>query len=253
MINIALLTEYDGIGFHGWQSQKGLRNVQDELSGAIQKITGDRPVVTGCSRTDAGVHAKGHVSNFKSDIRVPVNKIPIALNSKLPDDISVLKALEVSDSFHARFDAVGKEYRYRIIFGQSRPSLDRNRAYHSNFELDVSSMQKATGSLVGTHDFKAFMASGSEVKTTIRTIYALDVVSVENGVDILVKGDGFLYNMVRIIAGTLFYVGNGRFRAEDVSGMIESGDRRNTGKTLPAYGLYLEKVFYSDGLFGYNI
>lgn len=253
MRNIALLTEYDGTNFHGWQSQKGLRNVQDEIGKAILRITGEGPVIIGCSRTDSGVHARGHVSNFRTSSRIPVGKFPIALNSNLPEDISVLDAQEVPDDFHARFDAIGKKYRYRIVCGSSRPALDRYRAYHSKVRLDMEAMKKAAEYFVGTHDFRAFMASGGEVKTTVRKISSLDIKTDGDFIDIIVKGNGFLYNMVRIIAGTLFYVGSGRFVPGDIPAIITSCDRRLAGKTLPAYGLFLENVFYSDGLFGYNM
>ena len=253
MKNIALLTEYDGTAFHGWQSQKGLRNVQDEIRKAVLTITGENIVLTGCSRTDAGVHAKGHVSNFKTGSTIPTEKFAIALNCELPPDISVLKSAEVPESFHARYDAKGKEYRYRIVCGPSRPALDRCRVYHCRTRLDLNAMQAAASYMTGTHDFRAFMAAGSQVSTTVRTLYSVEVISDDSEIDLLVKGSGFLYNMVRILAGTLFYVGNGRYAPEDVAAIIGSGDRRTAGKTLPAYGLYLEKVFYSDGLFGYNI
>ena len=248
MKNIALVTEYDGTAFHGWQSQKGLRNVQDELAKAISRCTGEAVRLTGCSRTDAGVHAAGHVSNFFTESRIPVEKLPLALNSHLPADIAVLGAAVVPDAFHARFSATGKRYRYRILYSPTRPVLERHRVCHVIHRMDEVNMLRAAAMLEGTHDFRAFMASGGEAKTTVRTIHSLQLSHQGPALDILVHGDGFLYNMVRIIAGTLYYVGIGRIAAEEIPAILASGDRRRAGKTLPAHGLTLEEVFYEENL-----
>lgn len=250
MRNIALLTEYDGTSFHGWQSQKGLRNVQDEIRRAIGRCTGEEVRLTGCSRTDAGVHAIGHVSNFFTGTRIPVDKLPLALNSNLPADISIHKAAEVSEAFHARFGAQGKRYRYRIYCSPVRPALDRHRVCHITGRIDVDAILQAAPYFEGTHDFSAFMASGSEVKSAVRTIYSIQVIQNGPKIDIIVHGDGFLYNMVRIIAGTLYYAGIGKILPGDIEGIIGSCDRRKAGKTLPARGLYLEEVFYGIDIFG---
>ncbi len=249
MRNIALLTEYDGTGFHGWQSQKGLRNVQDEIRKAIRRCTGDDVKLYGCSRTDTGVHATGHVSNFMSATRIPADKIPLALNSFLPPDISIRMAADVPADFHARFSAVGKRYRYRILYGPVRPALDRSRVCHVTRPVDAGAAARAAGAFEGTHDFKAFMASGGEVRSTVRTIHSLRVETAGPETDLVIHGDGFLYNMVRIIAGTLYAAGTGAVRPEDISAIIASRDRKMAGKTLPAHGLYLEEVFYDMDIF----
>lgn len=249
MRNMAILTEYDGTSFHGWQSQKGLRNVQDEIRKAILRCTGEDVRLYGCSRTDAGVHAAGHVSNFHTDTRIPADKLPLALNSCLPDDISVLRAAEVPEDFHARYSTVGKRYRYRILYSPVGPALDRNRVCHVTRPLDIEAILRAAPALEGTHDFSAFMASGGETKTTVKTIYSLRIEPNGAETDIVIHGDGFLYNMVRIIAGTLYYVGIGKIRPEEVGAILESHDRRQAGKTLPAKGLYLEEVFYGIPVF----
>lgn len=249
MRNIALLTEYDGTNFHGWQSQKDLRTVQDEIKKAINKLTGESVTLYGCSRTDTGVHAKGHVSNFHTNSRIPIEKFPIALNSHLPKDIYVLHSKEVLEEFHSGYFSTGKIYSYSISFEKKGRALDRNRTYYTNYILDDEKMRQGAKAFIGTHDFKAFMGSKGETKTTIRDIYSLDVLKEENKLKIIVEGNGFLYNMVRIIAGTLYYVGIGKIKSEDVEGIISKGDRKYAGITLPPQGLFLEKVFYKIKLF----
>lgn len=247
--NIALLVEYDGTPFCGWQSQKNGSSIQDALQKAIYKLTGETVKLYGCSRTDAGVHAIGHVSNFISATKIPIDKIPIAMNSHLPVEIAVKKAAFVEDSFHARFDAIGKQYRYSIWNEATRSALYRNRAYHAPRPIDIGLVKAAAGKLIGTKDFSAFMASGSEAKSTIRTLYQIDVFSEAPWIHMVFHGDGFLYNMVRILAGTLYYVGIGKIDVSDMNDIIHSKDRTRAGKTLPSCGLTLEKVFYEKELF----
>lgn len=252
MRNIALLSEYDGTNFHGWQTQGNCRTVQEELTKAIRKITSHGSILIGCSRTDSGVHATGHVSNFHTDSAIPVEKFPIALNSNLPGDVHILDAVETGQGFHAGYDAKAKRYRYRISFGDKGRALDRNRIYYVKMIPDISAMKEAAAAFCGTHDFRSFMASGGETKTTVRTITKLDICETGCGADIVVEGNGFLYNMVRIMAGTIYYAGIGKIAPGIIEEIILARDRKFAGKTLPAHGLYLEKVFYTDVSFGYN-
>ncbi len=250
--NIALLVEYDGTPFCGWQSQENARSVQDTLQKAIFELTGETVKLYGCSRTDAGVHASGHVSNFRSSSKIPVDKFSIALNAHLPAEVSVRKAATVPDDFHARFCAVGKQYRYTIWNAPARPALYRNRAYHAPRPLRIDLMEEAAADLVGTKDFSAFMASGSEAKSTVRTLHRAVILSAPPLVHLVFTGDGFLYNMVRILAGTLYYIGIGKLEPDSIVSILESKDRTKAGKTLPACGLMLEKVFYDSDIFGEN-
>lgn len=249
MHNIALMTEYDGTGFCGWQSQKNGNSIQDTLIRAICQITGETVKLHGCSRTDAGVHATGHVSNFFSKTKIPIDKLPIALNSCLPPEISVKKAAYVSEDFHARFCARGKQYRYSIWNEPTRPALFHNRAYHAPKPVCIEKMREAAAIMLGTRDFSAFMASGSEVKSTIRTLYSIDIQVDLPLIHLIYRGNGFLYNMVRILSGTLYYIGIGKIDVNDVEKIIEGRDRTRAGKTLSACGLVLEKVFYDEDPF----
>jgi len=247
--NIALLVEYDGTPFCGWQSQKNGNSIQDALKKAIYDLTGEKVKLHGCSRTDAGVHATGHVSNFLSATKIPIDKIPIAMNSHLPMEIAVKKAAYQEESFHARFDAIGKQYRYSIWNEATRSALLRNRTYHVPRPIDIDLMRQAAEKLVGTKDFCAFMASGSEVKSTIRTLHRIQILEETPQIHMIFYGDGFLYNMVRILAGTMYYVGTGKISIDDLDGIIDGKDRTRAGKTLPSCGLTLEKVFYEKELF----
>lgn len=244
MQNIKLLIEYDGTCFSGWQRQNNGRTVQQEIEKVLAKIM-KRPVkIHGAGRTDAGVHALGQVASFKENIPVPVDKIPFALNSILPEDISIIKASEVEEDFHARYSAKGKRYIYQIYNGPLRSPLQRNYSYFVSQPLDVNKMQESTQYFLGTHDFKGFMTARSSVQNTVRTLYKLDVYFDENLIKIEVEGNGFLYNMVRIIVGTLIKVGKGKISPKEIERIIASGIRENAGPTTPAQGLYLAEVFY---------
>lgn len=263
MRNIKLTIEYDGTNYHGWQSQLDGNTVQDYINKVLCELTGEKINVTGSSRTDTGVHAYGQVANFFTDSNIPEDKYTFAMNARLPEDIVVVRSEEVDMDFHARFSTKGKKYRY-LIHNSTYPSaLLRHRAYHVFYPLDVDAMSEAAQFFLGTHDFKAFMATGSIVKSTVRTINDIAVYETNLGktsiqgsyrnhtmnkqscmVTLDISGDGFLYNMVRIIAGTLVQVGYGKIRPWDIPGIIEAGDRRKAGKTAPAFGLYLLEVFY---------
>jgi tRNA pseudouridine38-40 synthase len=245
MRNIRLTIEFDGTAYHGWQSQINAITVQDVVGAAINRLTGESCSLTGSSRTDAGVHALGFVCNFKTSSSIPEDKFAYALNTLLPEDVVVQESREVSPQFHSRFSAMGKKYRYLVHNSQFPSALLRNRAYHVYYPLDVKAMQRAAGHFIGTHDFCAFSAAGGSAKTTVRTISQITVEKRQgNQVEVNVTGDGFLYNMVRIITGTLIEVGFGKLKPDDIPEIIESCDRRRAGRTAPAHGLYLVEVYY---------
>ena len=256
MRNIKLVIEYDGTNYHGWQSQQNAKTIQNILEEAICKLTGENCSLIGSSRTDSGVHALGQVANFITGSRIPAGKFAYALNSILPDDIVIKRSLEVELDFHSTHSAKAKKYRYLIHNSVFPSALLKNRAFHVSYPLDMEAMRKAVSYFIGKHDFRAFCASGSSVKTSVRTVFDAHMnevtdmfkmcgSSVESRlICIEISGDGFLYNMVRIIAGTLIEVGMGRRKAEDMPGIIEGRDRKKAGKTAPAHGLYLVEVYY---------
>lgn len=244
MRNIKLLISYDGTAYHGFQIQKNAVTVQEILEKSLAGITGETISVTGCSRTDAGVHALNYVCNFKSNTKIPCDKLPYALNVKLPADISCISAEDADDDFHSRFSAKSKIYVYKIYNAPLRNALKYKYSWHYPYKTDVNLMKKACGYFLGEHDFKAFMASGGQQKTTVKTIYSLDVEAVGCDIEIKIHANGYLYNMVRIIAGTLVYVGNGKISANEIEDIIKSGDRTRAGITAPPQGLFLNRVFY---------
>jgi tRNA pseudouridine38-40 synthase len=244
MKNIKIVIEYDGTGYHGWQKQINAITVQDKIEEALTRLTKQKTVITGASRTDRGVHALGQVANFFTESAIPPEKYPYALNSILPEDITVKRSELVDADFHSRFSAKGKKYIYSIYNATFPSALLRNRAYHVYYPLDIKKMQAAARHIVGTHDFSAFMASGSDVVSTVRTITSISFEKKGNNINMEIQGDGFLYNMVRIIAGTLVEVGWGAREPDSLPQIITDKDRRKAGKTAPAQGLYLAEVFY---------
>jgi tRNA pseudouridine38-40 synthase len=244
MRNIKLTLEYDGTNYLGWQKQKVGITLQGTLEEAIKILTNEEVEVTGSSRTDAGVHAKGFVANFKTNSKIPSEKFREAINHKLPGDIVILKSEEVEESFHARYDSKGKTYSYSILNRDVPSAINRNYLYHVKRKLDVESMKKACQYFVGTHDFAAFKTSGSSVKTTVRTITELYIKESDNIIKIYVTGDGFLYNMVRIIVGTLIMVGSNKIEPLEIKKVIASKEREKAGICVPASGLVLERVYY---------
>lgn len=243
-MNVKILLEYDGTCYSGWQRQKNAPSIQEELEKAISSITGEKASVIGSGRTDARVHALGQVANFKTNTKIPVEKLPYAINSKLPKDIVVKDAKIVPDDFHARFSAKAKRYIY-TIYNASFPSpIFRRYSYFFPLELDVDLMAKAAETLIGIHDFSAFRSSGSMVKSSVRRLDRIEVYRERDFVKILMEANGFLYNMVRIIAGTLLEVGQGKRPTQDVYSILMSRDRNRAGITLAPQGLCLIKVFY---------
>lgn len=244
MRNIKLIIEYDGTNYYGWQRQKIGNTVQQKVEEAISKVTNEEIEVIGSSRTDSGVHARGYVANFKTNARMPAEKFREAINCKLPEDISIIHSEEVTEDFHARYHSEGKTYCYTILNRVQPPALDRNFVYHVRWHLDIEAMKEACKFFEGTHDFKAFQTPGGSVKTSVRTITDLHIETDGDKIKIFVSADGFLYNMVRIIVGTLVMVGSKKITPEDIVEIIESKIRQRAGKCAPAQGLCLEKVFY---------
>lgn len=243
MRNLKLTIQYDGTKYCGWQKQPNSSGIQGTIEYAIYEITKEKVNIIGSGRTDAGVHALGQVANFKTNSNIPAARIPDALNAKLPKDISIIDCQEVSDDFHSRYSATGKIYRYLIYNKPYRSPLYKDISYHVRYDLDIEKMRVEAQSLLGTHEFKGFMSSGSSVKDTVRTIHNI---SIEESGDLIVlemEGNGFLYNMVRIIVGTLVDIGRGRID-KPLEEIIASQDRGEAGHTAPAHGLFLKKVHY---------
>ena len=245
---ILLTIEYDGSAYCGWQRQLNGPSVQQKVEEALFKVTGERVGITGASRTDAGVHALGQRAHFDMESAIPADKLPFALNTRLPRDIRVTAGQEVDEHFHARFDAAGKEYGY-LIYNRRHPSaLLRDLSAHVSVPLDVEAMERACRHLPGTHDFAAFQAAGGTAKTTIRRIDSVSVGRQGDEIRLVIYGTAFLYNMVRIIAGTLIYVGQGRLPEDVFARAIETGDRLQLGPTAPPQGLCLNRVDYGGGM-----
>lgn len=247
MRNIKLTIEYDGKEFNGWQKQPSKLNIQGTIEQAIKTITGEDVDLQASGRTDAGVHALGQVANFKTNSNIPIEKMSIAINCNLKKSIRIVKAEEVEERFHSRLSCKRKTYRYIINNGEIPSAIYRNLETHIPYKLDIEKMKQAVKYFEGEHDFKAFKASGTSSKSSIRTIYKAEVIKMPNNrIYIELTGNGFLYNMVRIIAGTLVDVGTGKIKPEDIEKIIESKDRTNAGKTLPPQGLYLVCVNYNN-------
>lgn len=247
MRNIKLTIEYDGKEFNGWQKQPSKLNIQGTIEQAIKTITGEDVDLQASGRTDAGVHALGQVANFKTNSNIPIEKMSIAINCNLKKSIRIVKAEEVEERFHSRLSCKRKTYRYIINNSEIPSAIYRNLETHIPYKLDIEKMKQAVKYFEGEHDFKAFKASGTSSKSSIRTIYKAEVIKMPNNrIYIELTGNGFLYNMVRIIAGTLVDVGTGKIKPEDIEKIIESKDRTNAGKTLPPQGLYLVCVNYNN-------
>lgn len=244
MRNIKLTIEYDGKKFGGWQKQPNKLNIQGEIEKAIEEITGERIDLNASGRTDAGVHSLGQVANFKTNSKIEIEKIPIAINSKLKQSIRIIKAEEVEENFHARYSCKGKKYRYIINNSKYGSAIYRDLEYHMPIKLNVEAMQKGIKYFEGEHDFKGFKASGTSSKSSVRTIYNAKVIQEGERIIIELEGNGFLYNMVRIISGTMVDVGLGKIKPEEIPEIIESKERSRAGKTLPPQGLYLVEVYY---------
>lgn len=244
MRNIKLTIEYDGKDFNGWQKQPTKLNIQGTIEQAIKNITGEDVELNASGRTDAGVHALGQVANFKTNSKIPINKFAIAINSKLKKSIIIKSAEEVDENFHSRLTCKRKTYRYIINNSLEGTAIYRNLETHIPQKLNLEKMQEAVKYFEGEHDFKAFKASGTSSKSSVRTIYEANVYKQGEKIYIELTGNGFLYNMVRIIAGTLVEVGLEKIEPYKIKEILKSGKREEAGKTLPPNGLYLVKVMY---------
>ena len=244
MRNIKLVIEYDGKYYNGWQKQPDRLNIQGEIEKAIFQVTGEEVELIGSGRTDAGVHALGQVANFKTNSDMPIRKVAMAINSQLKDTIVIKSAEEVDERFHSRYNSKKKTYRYTINNSRGGTALYRNLEYCFPVKLDVNKMQKGIKYLEGEHDFKAFRTSGTCSKNSTRVIYSANVIEDGEKVIIELTGNGFLYNMIRIISGTLIEVGLGKIEPEEIKNILDSQDRARAGKTLPPHGLCLINVEY---------
>ncbi len=245
MKRVKLIVAYDGTNYSGWQLQENAVTIEEKLNEAIKDLTGEEIEVTGASRTDAGVHSLGNVCVFDTESPIPGEKFSYALNARLPKDIVVQNSCEVSDEFHPRFCDSRKTYEYRILNRKFPDPTRRNDTYFYHYALDVEAMQKAAAFLVGEHDFKSFASVHMQAKTSVRTIYSCTVRRDESDViRIRITGNGFLYNMVRIIAGTLIEVGAGKREAASIKEMLLAVDRQTAGPTAPACGLTMIGIEY---------
>ncbi len=245
--NIRLVVEYDGSRLFGWQLQKDKPTVQGELQKAVEKVAGRAALIVGSGRTDAGVHAEGQVANFHTGSPMPARKWPEALNAHLPPEISVRSAEEAPLEFHAQYSATSKIYRYRVLNRRERSALDRDRVHIVKPPLDVAAMQAAAGLWVGRHDFRSFGSDMSKKEQSTRTIFSFDIRRDGDRVDFIVHGDGFLYNQVRTMVGTLLAIGLGRKPVTWAREVLEAKDRNKAGATMPGKGLTLLEVRY-DGV-----
>ncbi|NUO07754.1 MAG: tRNA pseudouridine(38-40) synthase TruA [Candidatus Brocadia sp.] len=246
MRNVRLLIEYEGTHYAGWQWQKNVSTIQETLSKAIGHVVQEPIKIYGASRTDAGVHALGQVANFKTVSYIPSERLPHAINFYLPHDITVKEARDVTESFHAQYDAKSKVYRYTLLNDWIRTSLQRNFCHVCGFQLDIDKMIAAAKSLIGTHDFTSFTTNAWCEKHRIRTVKMADVKKEEKYVSFTIEADGFLYNMVRTMVGTLIEVGRGKIMVEGIKDIINAKNRKVAGPTAPARGLCLIEVKYEN-------
>lgn len=246
MKRVKLTVAYDGTDYHGWQIQNNGITIESELNRCLSELFGEQIQVIGASRTDAGVHALGNVAVFDTECRMPAEKISYALNQRLPEDIRIQRSEEVASDWHPRRCESRKTYEYRIYRGEFPMPVKRLYSYFTYHLLDVDSMRRAAAFLEGEHDFRSFCQAGAQVESTVRTLYSVEIE--EQGAELVIRvcGNGFLYNMVRIIAGTLIEVGLGRRRSEDMKAVLQAADRSAAGPTAPAHGLTLVKYEFSE-------
>lgn len=243
-MQVKLVVAYEGTNYCGWQIQPNGITIEQVLNETLSSLLGEEITVTGASRTDAGVHSLGNVAVFETHTKMPAEKISFALNQRLPEDIVVQESCQVPEDFHPRFSKSRKTYEYRILNCRFRQPLERRTSYFYHYPLDVRAMQKAAAYLVGEHDFTSFASVHAQTNTYVRMIYALDVVREGDMIRIRVQGNGFLYNMVRIIAGTLIQVGAGIKKPEDMESILAGKDRELAGPTAPAHGLTMIGLEY---------
>lgn len=246
MRRLLLCVCFDGTAYCGWQMQNNAVSVQEVLTKTLETIVGKLDTsIIGCSRTDAGVHANKFYCHFETKSKIPEQNIVLALNSRLPKDISTLSCEEVSDDFHARYNALKKRYIYKLYSSKCRNPFKYGYSLKLDRDLDIDKLNKCCKSFLGSHDFSAFCSSGSTVKSTVREIYSCGFIKSGEDYIFTIEGNGFLYNMVRIIVGTLLDVENNKIKANEIGNIISSKDRTKAGKTAPPYGLYLDEVYYN--------
>ncbi|MFR7716315.1 MAG: tRNA pseudouridine(38-40) synthase TruA [Clostridium sp.] len=244
MKRVKLVVAYDGTNYHGWQVQDNGITIEEVLNRTISELVQEDIKVIGASRTDAGVHACGNVAVFDTESRIPGDKFSFALNQRLPEDIRIQESCEVDADFHPRYADTVKTYEYNILNRRFELPSKRLYAAFCYYPMDIERMNQAAAYLVGEHDFKSFCSAGAQVQTTVRTIYAVNVTKEDDMVHIRITGNGFLYNMVRIIAGTLMQVGTGLMEPERVKEILEARDRSKAGPTAVAKGLTLVEIRY---------
>jgi tRNA pseudouridine38-40 synthase len=244
MRNIKLTISYDGTNYKGWQIQKNGRTIQEEVERAIIRVFGKKHRIHGASRTDAGVHAKAQVAHFKTPLTIPVKKIPVALNMALPEDVAVIHAEEVSPDFHSRFDPRSKHYRYCILNSRNRDPFSERYSWRVPYKLDIPLMKKEAAVLAGRHDFRSFQARDKRERTSVRKIFYISIRGKKDFLTVDIEADGFLYNMVRNIVGTLVDIGRGYLAPGSMRKILKNRDRTTAGPTAPARGLFLVDVKY---------
>ena len=244
MRELALRLSYDGSAYHGWQRQKGLPTVQETLEEAVSKLCKADTAVLGCGRTDAGVHARRYCAAFRTNCAVPADKLPLALNALLPPDVAVTAACEEEPGFHPVFSCQRKEYTYFLRSGNIRDPFERSRVWFRPGELELEPMRRAAAQFLGTHDFAAVRSVGTNVKTTVRTVYDFEILREGSLFSFRICASGFLYNMARAMVGTVIYAALGKLRPEDIPAILEAGDRCLAGPTVPPQGLYMTGVWY---------
>ena len=246
MRTLLLTLRFLGTNYHGWQVQENAKSIMEEVQDAVEALFGTRDPVTGCSRTDTGVHAEMFCCTLRTENPISCYRLIAGMNAKLPEDIAVSDCIEVPDDFHPRYDATAKQYRYRIWNGKARNPFWEGRAHYVHPPLDVERMNENAKDFLGTHDFTSFTNSKEVINENVRTVRRAEVFREGECIVFLVEADGFLYNMVRIMAGTLLAMETGQRESGTIPAILDARDRSAAGKTAPACGLYLHRVFYED-------
>lgn len=246
MKKLAITIQYDGSAYHGYQVQENAITVQQTFQDAVERVFGERLDVTGCSRTDTGVHANMYVLTLDTDMKISDEGVIMALNTYLPKDIAVIDCNECDSDFHPRYSCKSKEYVYKLYNGKRPNPFLADYALHYRREIDADYLNKEAQAFLGTHDFSGFCSSKSDVADTVRTVYSFSVKREGDMVLFSVEADGFLYNMVRIMIGTLLFISEGKIKAGELSEIIDSKDRKKAGKTASPCGLYLNKINYQE-------
>jgi tRNA pseudouridine38-40 synthase len=244
MRNFKVIMAFCGTAYHGYQIQDNAYTIQEEVEKRASVICNEKITISGCSRTDSGVHAKHYCFSMLTNSNIPVKNFVRAMNTKLPKDISILSCEEVELDFHARFSCKAKEYVYRIHNSESKNPFEEHLSYHYRRPMNIQLMNEAAKHFIGTHDFGSFCSNYKEINNSVRTIYDFSIENNGDCVEILVKGDGFLYNMIRILVGTLLAVNENKIKIEDLDKIMQAKDRTLAGKTAQAHGLYLNNVYY---------